>query len=157
MSPILTLDCLAAAARDWKRDGAVIVLAAGCFDPLHFGHVEHLRLARQKGNVLVVSVAGDAEVRLAKGPTRPRSPAEHRAGVVAALSCVDAAVICNSYSVVPVIHALRPHIFAKGSEYEGMPTPQLASEEEAVEFYGGRVRYLSGRVVCSSTAILSGC
>lgn len=154
MTGVLTLPELALAALEWRREGAVLVLACGCFDPLHVGHVQHLKAARGLGNVLVVAVTGDGFVN--KGPNRPRSPAEHRAEVVASLSCVDAAVVNDSATAGRLIHLFRPHVFVKGAEYQDNKTPNLIEETELVERFGGRVAYLSGRVVCSSTAILAG-
>ncbi len=156
MSKTLSLPDLASAAADWRREGAVIVLGAGCFDPTHFGHVQYLETARGMGNVLVVSVASDYRVREAKGADRPRSPALHRAGVVAALSYVDAVTICDGPDVCSVIRTLRPHVYVKGAEYRAKKTMALASESIEVNRYGGRVEFLSGSVVCSSTAILAG-
>lgn len=153
MSRVLTLPELTCAAKDWRREGAVIVLAAGVFDPLHYGHVQYLEAARGMGNVLVVSVAADHRVN--KGPDRPRSPAAHRAGVVAALAYVDAVTICDAEDVVPVIDAIRPHVYVKGAEYRTKKTPALKAETLAIPA-DGRVVFLSGQVVCSSTAILAG-
>ena len=154
MSRVLAISDLALAARDWRTEGAVIVLAAGCFDPAHYGHVEYLRAARAMGNVLVVSVASDDRVREAKGPDRPRSPAGHRAGLIAAFGFVDAAVVCDAPDVVPVIKALKPDVYVKGAEYRAKKTPALYREVRAMG--SRRVEFLSGPVVCSSTAILAG-
>lgn len=157
MTPkILTLADLSLAAREWRREGATIVLACGCFDPLHYGHVQYLERAKALGNTLVVSVASDERVREAKGFSRPRSPASHRAGVLAALVCTDTVVVCESADVVPIIDVLKPHVFVKGSEYDGRPTPALVAEVLAVHGYGGRVSYASGEIICSSTSILAG-
>jgi len=151
---ILTLDSLSAAAAEWRREGAVIVVASGVFDPVHVGHIQHLKAAKQLGNILIVAVTGDAFV--GKGPGRPRSPDVHRAEVVAGLRDVDAVVINYATNTVPIIEAVRPHIFVKGVEYRLNRTPQILAETEAVEVYGGRVEFVTGHVVCSSTAILAG-
>jgi rfaE bifunctional protein nucleotidyltransferase chain/domain len=160
MSAVLTLPELALAARDWRADGAVIVLAAGCFDPLHIGHVQHLEAARKLGNVLVVSVAGDALVKASKelpgGPRRPFMPAPERAGIVAAIWCVDAAVICDDVDAKGIIKVLKPHVYVKGEEYRDKTTKALAREGRLLEALGGRMAYLSGPVVRSSSAILAG-
>ncbi len=154
LSTVLSLPDLATAADQWRAEGAVIVLASGCFDPLHVGHVQHLRHAKRLGNVLIVAVTGDAFV--GKGPGRPRSPDVHRAEVIAALREVDAAVVNQGPNSVQIIDAVRPHVFVKGSEYLTNRTPQIIAETDAVEQYGGRVEFVTGPVVCSSTAILTG-
>ncbi len=154
MSAALTIPDLAVAVAEWRREGAVIVLASGCFDPVHAGHVQHLRTARSLGNVLIVAVTGDAHVN--KGPGRPRCPDWQRAEVLAGLRDVDAVTINNAPDTSAIIYAIRPHIFVKGVEYRLNRTPQIVAECEAVSGYGGRVEYVTGQVVLSSTAILAG-
>lgn len=154
MSRVLTLEDLTLAARDWRREGAVIVLACGCFDILHAGHVQHLQAARKLGNVLVVAVTKDQFVN--KGPGRPRAPDEHRAQVVAELRCVDAAIVNPFPTACGVIAALRPHVFAKGAEYQTNRTDNVVAEENVVTTLGGRMEYVSGQLICSSTAMLAG-
>lgn len=157
MSKVLTLEELRFAARDWRREGATIVLACGCFDPLHLGHVQHLEAAKRLGNVLVVGVASDRIVRTYKGkPNRPRPfmPDSHRVGIVAGLRCVDATAINDA--ACELIRAVWPHVYAKGEEYRGNLTPDLEAEAALLQTYGGRLEFLSGEVVCSSTAILAG-
>ena len=53
--------------------GKKVVLANGCFDILHVGHLRYLQAARQPGDVLVVAVNSDKSVRLIKDSGRPRS------------------------------------------------------------------------------------
>src|SRR5262249_36493580 len=50
--------------------GKKTVLANGCFDILHVGHIRYLRAARELGDVLVVAVNSDKSVRLIKDPGR---------------------------------------------------------------------------------------
>ncbi len=154
MKTIVAVEDLAHAAAEWHREGAVIVLAAGCWDPFHAGHAQHLKAARELGNVFVVSVTADEFVD--KGPNRPHSPDVHRAEVIADLRYVDAVVINRHQNAVEIIRALRPHIFVKGVEYWHKRTPQILAETEEMEACGGRVEYVTGQVVCSSTEILSG-
>ena len=51
--------------------GKTVVLANGCFDILHVGHVRYLEGARKLGDVLVVAINSDRSVRAIKGPGRP--------------------------------------------------------------------------------------
>lgn len=156
MSKILSLADLWHAARDWRREGATVVLAAGCFDPIHPGHIQHLEAARKLGNVLVVGVASDRVVREYKGTTnrpRPFMPDTMRAGIVAGLRAVDAVVINDQ--CCELIRACWPHIYVKGEEYRGNLTPDLKAESELLTTYGGRLEFVSGEEVHSSTALLA--
>jgi len=72
-----------------RVEGKRIVLANGCFDLLHVGHVRYLEGARRSGDVLVVAINSDASTRAIKGEGRPVMPAAERAEIVAGLECVD--------------------------------------------------------------------
>src|ERR1700686_2423919 len=93
-----------------------IVLADGCFDPLHVGHLEYLQAARRLGGVLIVRVADNLAV-LAKGRTPFQSRLE-RLQLVGALRIVDEVYPTNR-TLVETILALRPHVLAKGSDWAG--------------------------------------
>jgi cytidyltransferase-like protein len=54
-----------------RKGGARVVFANGCFDILHVGHVRYLEAARGCGDLLVVGINGDEQVRLLKGEGRP--------------------------------------------------------------------------------------
>src|SRR5437764_111434 len=87
---------LAEAARLAERlraEGKRLVLANGCFDLLHVGHVRYLEAARALGDVLFVGINGDAAVARLKGAGRPVMPARERAEVLAALRAVDHVVV----------------------------------------------------------------
>jgi ethanolamine-phosphate cytidylyltransferase len=51
-----------------KKQKQVRVWADGCFDMAHFGHANALRQAKLMGDVLVVGVHSDAEIKRNKGP-----------------------------------------------------------------------------------------
>ncbi|HVB40228.1 MAG TPA: adenylyltransferase/cytidyltransferase family protein [Terriglobales bacterium] len=121
-------------ARAWRARGetrgASIVLANGCFDVLHAGHVRYLRAAAQLAGKLVVAVNADASTRQLKGPGRPILPEQARAELVAALAGVAAVTIFPELTVEPLLRALRPDIHAKGTDYtpESVPEAALARE-----------------------------
>ena len=124
----------------------VVVLALGCFDPLHWGHVQHLRAAKRLGTHLIVAVTADKNVN--KGPGRPVFHDRDRASMVAELRCVDAVFIADGWR--DAIELVRPQIYVKGKEYAGK-----LPEQEYVESFGGRVVF-TDEVVYSSTALLTG-
>jgi len=82
-------------ARCWRECRDEIVLVTGCFDLLHVGQVRFLEEAARQGNRLIVSVGSDAHVRSLKGPGRPVLSAASRVAMVAALRCVDCAVVAD--------------------------------------------------------------
>ena len=122
-------------ADQWRSEGKRIVLANGCFDLLHVGHVRYLRAARALGDALVVALNSDASVRRLKGPGRPLLPAAERAELVGALSGVDAVVIFDEDRADTLIARLRPAVHAKGTDYREESVP----ERDAVRAIGGEV------------------
>ena len=118
-----------------KKEGKKVVLANGCFDILHVGHVRYLEDAKRHGDVLVVAVNSDASVKKLKGPDRPFMPDYERAEIVAALGCVDYVFIFEDERLDRILLYLQPHFQAKGTDY----TPDTVPEKDTVESYGGRV------------------
>ncbi len=132
---VLTRQELVARAAQWRGAGQRIVLANGCFDLLHVGHVRYLRAAKQLAERLVVAVNDDDSVRELKGEGRPLMPAEERAEILAALADVDAVTIFPEPDVRSLVRALRPDIHAKGTDY----TAESVPERDTVVECGGRV------------------
>jgi len=101
-----------------------IVLANGCFDPLHVGHARYLADAKQHGDFLVVAVNDDDGARRLKGASRPVVAALDRARLVAALAAVDAVLVFGDDDVARVLDELRPHVHAKGTDYTTETVPE---------------------------------
>jgi rfaE bifunctional protein nucleotidyltransferase chain/domain len=111
------------------------VLTNGVFDILHRGHVTYLAQARALGASLVVAVNTDASVkRLGKGDDRPINTEADRMAVLAALESVSLVVAFGEDTALEVVQEARPHIYAKGGDYDMQAIP----EGRAVAEYGGR-------------------
>jgi rfaE bifunctional protein nucleotidyltransferase chain/domain len=149
---ILDRDHLAQTLRELRASGKRVVQCHGCFDIVHPGHVRYLQFARQLGDVLVVSLTGDAAIT--KSPDRPYIPQELRAENLAALEFVDWVVIDPNPSACELLETLRPDVYVKGREYATASDPRFIREREVVERYGGRVVFHSGDVVFSSTRLI---
>ena len=148
---VLTRDQLVARAEEWRRAGQSIVLANGCFDLLHVGHIRYLQAARQLGDRLVVGLNADDSVRQLKGDGRPLMPAAERAEILAALTAVDAVVVFPEPDVRALVRALRPDIHAKGTDY----TAENVPERDTVIECGGRVEIVGDPKDHSVTDLLS--
>lgn len=131
--------------------GGRVVMAGGCFDLLHAGHVSYLQAARSLEDCLVVALNSDDSVRALKGQGRPVVPAEDRARVLLALGCVDAVEIFDEDSPQRLLTSLRPDIFAKGGDYHATSIPEAA----AVQAYGGEVVVLPTLAGRSSTGLVN--
>lgn len=118
-----------------REAGSVIVLANGCFDLFHVGHLRYLNGAKELGDVLVVGINSDRQARALKGESRPFVPENERAEIVAALKCVDFVTIFDDATVENLIRTLRPDFHAKGTDY----TTETVPERKIVREYGGIV------------------
>jgi D-glycero-beta-D-manno-heptose 1-phosphate adenylyltransferase len=125
-SKIVARDVLREKLAEHKRRGRRIVLANGCFDTLHVGHIRYLEGARREGNILVVGVNADSSVRNLKGPGRPVLDENARAQLVAALRCVDCVVLFAEPNVEALLEELRPDVHAKGTDYTAETVPERA-------------------------------
>jgi len=132
---IVSRDTLRERVAEWRRAGQQIVLANGCFDLLHVGHIRYLRGAKALGGKLVLAMNSDASVRQMKGEGRPLMPEQERAEIVAALSDVDAVVLFDEPDVRALVREIRPDIHAKGTDY----TRENVPERDEVLAYGGRI------------------
>jgi rfaE bifunctional protein nucleotidyltransferase chain/domain len=141
---------LQARVSEWRRDGEQIVLANGCFDLLHVGHVRYLHGAKMLGGKLVVAMNSDASTRLLKGEGRPLMLAHERAEIIAALADVDAVVIFDEPDVRALIRELHPDVQAKGTDY----TRDTVPERDDVLAYGGRVEIVGDPKDHSTTGFL---
>ncbi|MBY0307455.1 MAG: D-glycero-beta-D-manno-heptose 1-phosphate adenylyltransferase, partial [Phycisphaerales bacterium] len=115
-----------------------VVLANGCFDVLHAGHVSLLRRAAALGDFLVVAINADESVRRLKGPTRPIYPAADRAQLLGELECVGAVVVFHEDTPEKLIQTVKPDVLVKGRQYKLEDIPGAAF----VQASGGRVELL---------------
>jgi rfaE bifunctional protein nucleotidyltransferase chain/domain len=134
-----------------RNNGSRVVLANGCFDTLHVGHVRYLAGARELGDVLVVGVNSDQQVARLKGEGRPILPANERAELVAALESVTYVTVFDETTVEELLLALKPDVHAKGTDY----TEDSVPERDVVRSYGGRVAIVGDPKDHSTSAILA--
>ena len=133
-----------------RAAGRQVVFTNGCFDVLHAGHVAYLSEAKQLGDVLVVAINTDEQVRTQKGEGRPIFRERDRADVLAALECVDYVTVFSEPTPVEILQRVKPDVLAKGGDY-------AADEVEGrafVEGYGGAVHVLAHRAGLGSTEII---
>ena len=148
---ILPREALRERVAEWRSSGNQVVLANGCFDLLHVGHIRYLWKAKALGGKLVVAINADDSVRHIKGEGRPLMPAEERAEIIASLAVVDAVVIFGEPDVRALIREIRPDVQAKGTDY----TRENVPERDEVLAYGGRVEIVGDAKDHSTTDFLS--
>lgn len=134
-----------------REAGARIVLANGCFDVLHVGHVRYLAGARELGDVLIVGINSDQQVAAQKGAGRPVLPATERAEIISALESVSYVTIFDEPTVEQLLLALKPDVHAKGTDY----TTDSVPERDVVRSYGGHVAIVGDPKDHSTSEIIS--
>jgi rfaE bifunctional protein nucleotidyltransferase chain/domain len=150
MNKVLSRHELKQRVEEWRREGNRIVMANGCFDVLHVGHVRYLRAAKALGGKLIVAVNADVSVRGLKGEGRPVMPENERAEILAALESVDAVVVFPEPDVRALLNEIQPDVQAKGTDYTADSVP----ERDVVTSYGGRVEIVGDPKNHSATAII---
>ncbi len=125
----------------WKEEGNKVGLCHGGFDLLHPGHIKHFESAKELCDKLIVSVTSDRHVAGRKGLGRPIFSESLRAYAIAALQCVDAAVITDFAKGVEVIEKLLPSFYIKGPDFIGKTTPGITEERKIISGAGGETKY----------------
>ena len=104
----------------------IVVAVSGYFDPIHVGHLEYLKLAKQLGDKLVVIVNNDKQTILKKGKSFMNE--KDRMEIVSALQCVDEVFLSidDDKSVCKSLEFLKPSIFANGGDRSLSEIPETA-------------------------------
>jgi rfaE bifunctional protein nucleotidyltransferase chain/domain len=159
LQKILGRQELAAEVQRRQQAGERGVFTNGCFDLLHLGHVRYLQEARNLGDFLIVGLNGDSSTRALKGPGRPLVPAEERAEILAALTCIDYVTIFDEPTASALLELVQPAIYVKGGDYglEQSSTPDTSRLPEAkvVQYYGGIVRLIAYLPHHSTTELIA--
>lgn len=143
---IIDENFFAAFARACSHVGRRVVFTNGCFDVLHAGHMHLLKEAKAIGDILIVALDADENVRRLKGPDRPVQDEKTRAQILAGLQAVDAVTVFTDNKSNDTLRALitkcKPAVLVKGGDY----VPQ-----ECVGWAEVTQRKDPGKVVCCST------
>lgn len=113
---ILLLDEVIEKTKEFKKMGKTVIQSHGVFDLIHPGILEHLNSAKKQGDILIVTVIKDKDVR--KGPARPIFPETFRVRNVASLELVDYVCLVDDGIPFECVRRIQPDIFAKGQAYK---------------------------------------
>jgi rfaE bifunctional protein nucleotidyltransferase chain/domain len=104
-------------------EGKNIVLTSGCYDILHVGHLETLRKAKSFGDILIVCLSNDEQIKILKGHTRPINNYSDRINLFKTISYVDYVVLYNEEDIAnegtlgSIMKIIDPLYWVKGSDY----------------------------------------
>ncbi len=150
MKKLYALDYLSRLIQAEKEKKKTIVLANGCFDLIHVGHVKYLKEAAAQGDVLVVALNSDSSVRKLKGKGRPVLKEDERAEIISSFYFVDYVTIFAAKNVEHILLTLKPHVHAKGSDY----TEDNVPEKDIVKSYGGKIAITGGPKIKSASQLI---
>ncbi len=137
-SKIITRQEAASMAEECRKNGRKVGFTNGCFDLLHQGHLHSLMQAREQCDMLMVGLNTDASIKRLKGEERPIQDEKTRALLLASLEFVDAVIMFDDDTALPLVEAIRPDLILKeGYTLDRWPEAQL------VESYGGKAVTLS--------------
>jgi len=137
-----------------KKNKKTIGLCHGVFDLLHYGHILHFEVAKDKCDFLFVSITSDQFIK--KGPNRPIHSQFERLHFLKNLKFVDFAFIATGESAVDSINLVKPDIYFKGNDYKNNftdKTKKIFLEIKAVKENGGKVFYTNKKHMSSSKII----
>lgn len=97
----------------------LIVAVSGYFDPIHVGHIEYFKLARDiagDNGKLIVILSNDEQTKMKKG--KIFMPAEDRKIILESIKYVDEVYISidKDETECESLRDIRPDIFAKGGD-----------------------------------------
>lgn len=134
-----------------RKEGKQIVLAGGCFDILHPGHIAFLEKAKEKGDRLFVLLESDEKIRLLKGINRPVHMQLERAMMLQALRFVDYIILLPVFreneQYDNLLTELKPHIIATTAN-----DPNIIHKKRQAEKSGARVEEVVEYIPNKSTS-----
>ena len=137
-----------------KNRNKKIVFTIGAFELLHLGHIDYLKKAKAKGDILVVGIASDSSRKRLKGSSFPLVGEKTRAETLCFFNFVDATVIIPEDDVLETLKELQPDVFltVKKDWEEGV---RKKEEEAMVKKYGGKIikAFYSEPIISSSQLV----
>ena len=153
MNNIVTTKDAIRISEEIKEKGKKIVVAGGCFDILHVGHVRFLQSAREEGDILFVLLESDENVKKFKGEDRPINSQKDRAEILSSLKFVDYVVLLthmkSNRDYDKLITCLKPNILATTENDPG----EIHKLRQAA-IIGANVKEVTKRFEDKSTTIL---
>lgn len=131
-----------------------VVLAGGCFDILHIGHIKFLEKAKKTGDYLFILLESDKTTRKLKGKKRPINTQGDRAQILAAISYVDYVVLLDNMNsnkdYDEVVYKLKPDVIATTKN-----DPQGIHNKRQAKKINAKVVYVINRIKNKSTTNLA--
>jgi len=124
---------------DFDSKDKTIVYTYGVFDLTHPGHIEFFRKCKKLGDILIVGIVLDKEIRTEKDPRKPIMPEEWRFKNVEAIKYVDYVINQKTYN--PSNNLISLH-------KKGIKVDILAKGDDMYQIHGTKtIEKLGGRFI----------
>ncbi len=134
-SKIIKLEDIQPILSRWRFLGNKVVFTNGCFDLIHYGHLQYLLETRELGDKLIIGLNSDNSVSRLKGDHRPIKDQKSRLQLLASLAFVDAVVVFEEDTPLKLISTILPDVLVKGGDWK--PEDIVGSKEVLAN--GGKV------------------
>jgi len=120
------------------------IAVSGYFDPIHIGHLEYLKLAKELGDKLVVIVNNNYQCVLKKG--KPFMDELDRVEIIKSLEMVDEVFLSidKDKTVCASLEKIKPDIFANGGDRSTGEIPESSICKkyniEMIDSLGDKIR-----------------
>lgn len=128
-----------------------VVLVGGCFDILHYGHIEFLKKAKAAGDFLVVALEPDERIQQKK--RTPVHNQQERAEILASLQFVDKVIMLpvfkgfNDYN--QLVQNIHPNVIAVIKD-----DPQLSNKQKQANRIDAEIIVVTPRLEQFATSFI---
>lgn len=150
MRKVIGLKQLGKIVKNKKATGKIVVLVGGCFDLLHEGHLQFLQAAKKQGDLLLVALESDKNIRRLKGPNRPINKEKLRALNLLKTGFVDQIILLPKLKTdddyLQMTKIIKPDIIAVTRD-----DPQLKNKQKQAEIVGAKIKIVIEQIPGYST------
>jgi D-glycero-beta-D-manno-heptose 1-phosphate adenylyltransferase len=120
---IYSFEHLKSVLKTMKSDNKKVVMTCGCYDIVHVGHLHNLKVSKSLGDVLVVCMSNDEQIKKLKGESRPINNYADRINIFKTLPYVDYIILYDEVDIEKeatlgqLMKAVSPDIWTKGDDY----------------------------------------
>jgi len=133
-----------------RRTNKKIVFTNGCFDLLHKGHEDLIKISNSYGDKLVIGLNSDESVKRLKGMDRPIQNEIDRKKALIDTGYVEKVYIFNDDTPLDLILIIKPDILVKGGDY----TPKEIVGYKEVISSGGEIKIVPLTPGYSTTSLI---
>jgi FAD synthetase len=154
MGKIIDLKQAISLSKKLKTEHKTLVIAGGCFDILHVGHIRFFQKAKQEGDILCILLEDDRNVKKLKGKQRPINSQKDRAEILSSISFIDYIIPLKNMTTDEdydnLLIRLKPDIIATTEN-----DPQGVHNERQSKLINAKVKYVIQRINNKSTSNLA--